>query len=309
VVAAAVLGFGFMLLILPYYHASRVYGFTRSWSEIFTMLPRIQSYLLADNSQLWSSIANFLPNFPLRWEHQLFPGLAVITLVLAGIAWRFHTDNRMLAWLHFSAALSLIIFTLNVHGFSLYLLVWMLPGMSSIRAITRIMLVVMWPLSLFIAWVVDGYILRFTQQRRWMQTAAFLIVGLLVVESVFYTHATYVKADAQSRLDKLAQQIPAIVNANPILYVEENLEDPSYATEIDAMLLSQELGWSTLNGYSGNYPPGYKSSTSCAQLPELIKNYMDFTGISSESFYLEIMKRVVPIGFKDCDPSWWEQMP
>jgi hypothetical protein len=36
---------------------------------------------------------------------------------------------------------------------------------------------------------------------------------------------------------------------------------------------------------------------------------MDFAGISSESFYLEMMKRVVPIDFKDCDPSWWEQMP
>jgi hypothetical protein len=309
VVVAAVLGFGFMFLILPYYRTSRIYGFSRSLFEVYAMLPRIQSYLLADNSQLWSSIANFLPSFQLRWEHQLFPGLAVVVLVLAGIAWRFHTDNRILAWLHFSAALTLIVLTLEVHGVSLYQLVWMFPGMSSIRAITRIMLVVMWPLSIFIAWVVDGFILRFAQQRRWMQTGAYLIVGLLVVESVFYTHATYSKADAQSRLDKLSQQIPAVVPANPVLYVAENQQDPSYATEIDAMLLSQELGWSTLNGYSGNYPQGYKSSTSCAQLPELIKNYMDFAGISSESFYLEMMKRVVPIDFKDCDPSWWEQMP
>ena len=27
----------------------------------------------------------------LRWEQQLFPGLAVVVLVLAGIAWRFQT--------------------------------------------------------------------------------------------------------------------------------------------------------------------------------------------------------------------------
>jgi hypothetical protein len=309
VVVAAVLGFGFMVLILPYYRTSRIYGFSRSLFEVYAMLPRIQSYLLADNSQLWISIANFSPNFPLRWEHQLFPGLAVVTLVLAGIAWRFHTYNRTLAWLHFTAVLTLIALTLEVHGFSLYLLIWMLPGMSSIRAITRIMLALMWPLSLFIAWVVDGFILRFSQQRRWMQTAAYLIVGLLVVESVFYNHATYAKEVAQSRLDELAKQIPAIVPPNPVLYVADNLQDPFYATEIDAMLLSQELGWSTLNGYSGNYPPGYKSSTSCKQLPVLIKNYMDFAGITSESFYLDIMKRVVPLGFEDCDPSWWVKMP
>ena len=309
VVAVALIGFGFIILILPYYRTSRIYGFSRSWSEIFTMLPRIQSYLLADNSQLWSSTASIFSNFPLRWEHQLFPGLAVSVLVLAGIAGRFQTNNRRLAWLHFFAAITLIALTLEVHGFSLYQLIWRLPGLSSVRAVTRIMLVVMWPLSLFIAWVVDGFILRFTQQLRWMQTAAYLIVGLLVAESVFYTHSTYSKADAQSRLNDLTQQIPAVVPANPVLFVAENQQEPFWAKEIDAMLLTQELGWSTMNGYSGNYPPGYTVSNSCKQVPSRIKTYMDFTGISSENFYLEIMKRVVPLGFEDCNPSWWEKMP
>jgi hypothetical protein len=309
VTALVVLGFGFVSLILPYYRTSRVLGFSRSWSEVFTMLPRIQSYLLADNSQLWSSTASIFSNFHLRWEHQLFPGLAVLILVLAGIAMRFHTKNRWLAWLHFSAALTLIALTLEVHGFSLYHLIWRLPGMSSVRAVTRIMLVVMWPLSLFIAWVVDGFILQFSQQRRWMQIAAYLVVGFLMVESVFYTHATYAKTDAQSRLDNLRQQIPMIVPANPVLFVAENRQDPFIAPEIDAMLLTQELGWSTLNGYSGNYPEGYTRSDSCKYLPKRIKNYMDFAGISSESFYLEMMKRIVPLGFTDCDPTWWEKMP
>ncbi len=309
VIALAVLSFGFAILILPYYRASRIYGFSRSWSEVFSMLPRIQSYLLADNSQLWRSSASIFSKIPLRWEHQLFPGLAVLTLVLTGIVGRFHTENRRLAWLHFGAALMLMALTLEVHGYSLYALVWRLPGMSSIRAVTRIMLVVMWPLSLFIAWVVDGFILRFTQRLRWMQAAAYLVAGLLVAESVFYTHATYGKADGQSRLIDLAQQIPAIVPANPVLFVAENPQEPFWAKEIDTMLLTQELDWSTMNGYSGNYPAGYSSSKNCSQVPARIKNYMEFAGISSESFYLESIKRVVPLGFMDCDPTWWERMP
>jgi hypothetical protein len=211
--------------------------------------------------------------------------------------------------MHFTAALVLIILTLEVRGFSLYILVYLSPGMDSLRAVTRIMLVVMWPLALFIAWVVDGLLLRLSEQQRWMQAAAYLVVGLLVVESIFYNHATYVKADAQARLDALAQQISNTFPSNPILYVAENPQDPTYATEIDAMLLSQQLGWPTLNGYSGNFPPGYMPPSSCKQLPELIKNYMAFAGITSESFYLEMMKRVVPLGFTDCDPIWWEHMP
>lgn len=306
--ATAVLGVAFVMLILPYYRATRMYGFSRSVIEVLVMVPRLNNYLLADNSQLWGFTAKIAPSIPLRWERQLFPGVAVVVLLLAGIAWRFQTHHRRLAWLHFTAAVTLIVLTMAFHGFSLYLILYLLPGMKSIRAVPRFFLVAMWPLALFIAWVIDGLILRY-QQRRWLLAVVYLVVGLLVAESVFYNHTTYVKADAQRRLDELAQQIPEIVPENPILYVAENPQDPTYATEIDAMLLSQQLGWSTLNGYSGNYPPGYDSSSSCKQLPVLIKNYMDFAGISSETYYLEMMKRVVPLGFTDCDPTWWEYMP
>lgn len=142
-----------------------------------------------------------------------------------------------------------------------------------------------------------------------MQVAVYLIAGFLVVESVFYTHATYIKADAQARLADLRRLIPATVPANPILYVANNQEEPFYEREIDAMLLSQELGWPTLNGYSGNVPPGYTQANSCKILPERIKSYMEFARISSPSFYLGIINRAVPIGFTDCDPTWWEEMP
>ncbi len=309
VATIASLGLGFVTLILPYYRVSRIYGFSRSWEEVSTMLPRLQSYLLADHSQLWKSTASIFSSLPLRHEHQLFPGLAILGLMLVGMVGRFHTENHRLAWLHFGALLVLVALTLEVHGVSLYRLVWRLPGMNSVRAVTRIMLVVMWPLSLFTAWAVDGFIQHFSHRRRWMLVAVYLIAGLLVVELVFYTHFTYSKAEAQARLDGLRQQIPAPVPEEPVLFVARNQLEPFWTREIDAMLLAQELGWPTLNGYSGNYPPGYAPADSCKQLPQRIKNYMDYAGISSPSFYLGIMKRTVPIGFEDCDPTWWEKMP
>jgi hypothetical protein len=307
-VATGTLGLAFVALLRPYYHVTQVYNFSRNLLMIWFMLPRLQSYGLADNSQLWGSLSELITKITLRWEHQLFLGLAVVVLILVGIAARFQTASRKVAWLHFFTALTLIVLTLNIRGISLYLLVWAVPGMNSIRAVPRIILAVMWPLAMFIAWVVDGF-LQQQPRRHWMQIAAYLIVGLLVAESVFYNHSTYAKADAEDRLDKLAKQIPAIVPANPILYVASNPTDPHWATEIDAMLLSQQLGWPTLNGYSGNYPPSYKSSSSCKQLPQLIKNYMDYAGITDEAYYLDMIQRVIPIGFTDCDLAWWEHMP
>jgi hypothetical protein len=310
VIVVAALCLSFLALILPYYHVRGLYGFSRSWREVSTMLPRRQSYFLADNSRIWQTKGIFLlPEQYPRWEHQLFPGGAILALMLAGIAGRFHTENRRLAWINFGAAFVLVALTLELHGFTLYRLIWQLPGLNSIRAVTRIILVLMWPLSLYTAWAADGFIQQFSQGRRWMQVAVYLIAGFLVAESVFYTHATYVKADAQARLADLRRLIPATVPANPILYVANNQEEPFYEREIDAMLLSQELGWPTLNGYSGNVPPGYTQANSCKILPERIKSYMEFARISSPSFYLGIINRAVPIGFTDCDPTWWEEMP
>jgi hypothetical protein len=170
-------------------------------------------------------------------------------------------------------------------------------------------LVVMWPLAFFSAWTIDGFLEQINQQHRWRQAAVYLLVGFLMVESIFYNHATFRKADVQDRLDDLRQLIPAEIPSNPILFVALNPKEPDWAGEIDIMLLAQELGWPTLNGYSGNNPPGYQSSESCGQLPARIKNYMDFARIEDPNYYLGMMKRVVALGFMDCDPSWWEKMP
>jgi hypothetical protein len=79
--------------------------------------------------------------------------------------------------------------------------------------------------------------------------------------------------------------------------------------EIDAMLLSQELGWSTMDGYSGNSPPGWPPANGCGLLPAEIMDYMDFAKINSPAYYLDMINRTVPIGFKDCDPNWWTLEP
>ncbi len=41
-----------------------------------------------------------------------------------------------------------------------------------------------------------------------------------------------------------------------ILYVTQSPGAEFYDADIDAMILAQDLGVATLNGYSGNLPPG-----------------------------------------------------
>jgi hypothetical protein len=311
-VILAGLGASLAALLGPYYNVTRVYGFSRSWNDVLLMLPKPQSYLIADHSSIWQAASSFIADFTARREHQLFPGGVIILIVLVGISLRVPTQHRRLAFLNLSAVAILVAVTLTINGFSLYHFLWYLPGIKSIRAVTRIELVLMWPLGVFAGYGMDTLLQR---QRHWLNVIIYLAAGLLLLESAFYNHTTTSKADAQARLSSLRSQLasavsaPAAVPADPILFVARPQWDPWYAPEIDAMLVAQDLGWPTLNGYSGNFPPGFQFADSCTRLPNQIKAYMAFTGLSDTSSYLNIIKRVVPIGFKDCNPNWWSKMP
>lgn len=314
IVIAALLA-GLAALFVPYFSVAELYGFKRSWAEAEQMLPRPRSFFIADNSQLWRFLGQGY-GVLMRGEHQLFPGAAVILLALAGVIWRFDTQQRRMAFMHLFALLILIGLVVSLRGFSLYRFLWELPGVNSVRAVTRILLVLMWPMALFAAYALDGLLSR-ARARLWAGTLpACALVGLLVVETAAFDHYMFSKAEAQQRLERLRSQIPAAVPADPILILAAPQNELPWISELDAMLLSQELGWPTLNGYSGFAPRHYQTAVDCTQLPKRILHALDFI----HSSYPQIrgnmqlsadalISRTVPLGFNDCDPAWWQQAP
>ena len=293
-----------VLSLLPYVRVTQEYDFGWSTDIIYLMLPRPRSYLLADNAFLWSRLSLNILGVPMRHEHQLFPGIAVCLLALLGVLLHKRFTSRTTVWASFAAILLLGAFTLLLRGQSLYTLVWQLPGFNAIRAVARVILVLMWPISVFITWVASELL----QKRSWVsQAVLYLVLTLLVVESGLYRHMTYDKANAQNRVAELRAKLPAETPEDPILFV--GWDGQGSSKEIDAMLLAQDLGWPTLNGYSGNLPPNYGTPNSCSRLPIRIATYMDLAGITDEAYYEGLMHRVVLIDFEDCDPSWWNAVP
>jgi hypothetical protein len=202
------LGAFLFLLLWPYYEVSKQYGFFRPWADVDVMLPQLQSFFFADQSQIWGSLSKLLGEVPFRWEHQLFPGITILSLIAIGIAGKFYSKNSRLAWLHLGACVLLITVTLNINGYSAYWLLWKIPGVNSLRAITRIQLVLMWPLAFFSAWVINEIILRAQQKAYWLYAIVFVLMSLLIVESTLFTHVSYTKANSVSRLVYLKQRIP-----------------------------------------------------------------------------------------------------
>jgi hypothetical protein len=296
------------MLLWPYYQVSKTYNFSRTWFEIERMLPVWQSYLLADRSHLWKSLSGLISKVPMRNEQQLFPGIMALILALVALFWAGNSKNYRIVLLHFASLLLLVALTVTTNGASLYQALWRLPGINSIRAVSRIILIMVWPLAILVAYGVEALMCCKARYKLFSSLLAFVFVGLLIAEPAGFDFTFYDKAASQLRIAELRKQIPTGVSSQPILFVANTPPDQVWATEIDGMLLAQTMGWPTYNGYSGNSPYGF-GRADCASLPNRIMAYMDFKMIDSHSFYLEMLDRTVTLGFDDCDRTEWATMP
>jgi hypothetical protein len=158
VVAGILLATSLVLLAavgIPYLGVQRIYLFTRSWDQVARMLPRPGSYLLTASSRLWPDLSARLP-YPLVWEHRLFPGLSAMIPLGWFLVSRPARTRQPLAAVILAAVAILFILTIDFDGHSLYRqLVYPIPGFSAIRAVTRIILVMMLPVAALFGMLID----------------------------------------------------------------------------------------------------------------------------------------------------------
>lgn len=254
-VAAAIMllvaALAFAWLMLPYIRFAALYGFGRSPGQIEAMLPRPQSYFLADQSIFWRPLSVHVgEGTPARWEHQLFFGLGALGLALVGLV---RSPSRM-RWTALASTAILVALTLDINGYSVYLLLVSLPGIDSIRAVTRISLVMVLPISLLCAMAIDSV----HGAARPMRLLTIVLLAVMVGESAAVVVPRARMADARARIAWLKASLPAVIPQGAWLYNPLRPGAPVLETEIDGMILAQETGYPTLNGYSGNIPPGYQ---------------------------------------------------
>jgi hypothetical protein len=155
---------------------------------------------------------------------------------------------------------------LLIFGISLYWLGWspwrlihrFVPGASAIRAMTRIALLLLIPLSLGLVATLE----RFKTRHGLVLLCTLLIIAEQVQSPPFYDKL----ADRQ-RVAALAAQVPR--DATAFFYA--HFPGPSYLSKetywIDAMWAQMLTGVPTVNGYSGWAPIGYEKFAPEAKSP------------------------------------------
>lgn len=283
-------------LFYPYLHYSKLYGFRRTRAEIGTMLPRVWSYFIADYSRLWRGFSLRFVDVPMRQEQQMFFGLGAILLAIIG---GVRSTSR---WVRSTvvALLLLVLITLSVHKYSFYLLLTHLPVANAVRAVSRIGLVMLFPLGVLAGSGYDWLCDSSGQKNTWLKPCVCLtLTTLMLVEYSAVITGRVSIVDWRSHLVALQQEVPADLPKNAIVFVPLREDSPPFMTELDGMSLAQSLDRDALNGYSGNLPSGFyvPGASSCDQATARIAGYVNFAK-KDMSEADSLMRRVFIVGDK-----------
>ena len=307
-----------ILLLEKYQQVASLYGFKKNVVEVKHMLPRLESYLIADNSILSSFVGSWFNQIPLyRNEHQLFIGIGVALLFLIGccIPWfnyfgtnrPYAKEQNAIGTLAFFSLLILFLLTLQYGSgggqlSSPYEYLFSIPGILSIRAVTRLILVQGLPVAILVALACETVISRLNKNNYfWRGTWIAIVAALLSLEVIFFNHVKTPNAIWIERLNRLSVLLPKPVPAGSILFVDNSGKETWYFAEVDAMVLAQDLGIPTINGYSGNFPPGHdhQSPNSCIPYMARVQDYGKFHHLPEASVN-ELMTRVIQIPPSSC---------
>lgn len=280
------------VMFLPYLHFARLYGFGRLPMEIASLLPRPGSYLLADLSMLWGALSQSIGSVPMRHEQQLFIGAGGCVLAAIGF---LHGEGR---WRRTAAAALFLLFalTLDVRGLSVYRMLESLPLANAIRGVSRIILVMLFPLALLAGAGIDWLVDRNTHRHLVRRAAAVLLTLLMIIECVARYAPNVALQDLRARRSAILLAVPDSLSSDAIVFVPRQTGEPAYMTELDGMDLAQRLGRNTINGYSGNSPPGFGlNKAPCDDLIDRLVDYVEFVG-GDVAQLASLAKKVVTIG-------------
>lgn len=255
--------FGAALALLGFYgFVSWLYGFGRSWPEILTMVPRPWSYLLLDSLPYWSHISAALPSITMRGEQQLFLGIPVTLLFLVATGYviiRPGSASPALRLFIYSSLVLALVMT-KIGPLTLYWVVAQLPGFEALRAVSRFQLVGAFPIVA--ACVL--FIQQVTFLDRWRPVLVGLLALWLVGDVNMIGKSTFSSQESRARIDAVVAQAGHASSLDgSVLAFRGDPAVPPYINQIDAMFAAARLGIPTLNGYSGNFVPGYEYVASC----------------------------------------------
>jgi hypothetical protein len=269
---ASVVGIAILMLplFLPYIQTTHQVG-TRPYIDSLNSLPRLRSYFFTSPASVtWSFLYPYTAfKFINWWNHLLFPGIipwiGVLLSPLIYFKLKKQTDKAKLILLLLVAFWLSFIFCINYKGYSLYKVIYLLPGFSSMRSVDRIMNIQI----LFFIFLTALTLNYFFNKLRHKVIFAVALLTLIIVDNYFIPepHRSISKHEIQEMASYyrkiISEQHNSQYKAVAVFPVEMDLTKKEYRNftavtqTISIMLACQELNLKCVNGYSGFNPGSF----------------------------------------------------
>jgi hypothetical protein len=297
-----------------YRHVSQLYGFERSFGEVTIFLPRLWSYFLTDFAPYQTIVPALAKiQFAGMHEHRMFVGVGGFALFLVGVVAlardRSLASNKDVARALLAALLVLVLVTISVRGYTIYKYLYMVPGFNSIRGISRIGLVMAFPISLVGA---AGLIYLLQAKRMVVRFAALVLVGMFFLEVAVAPRDTFDQQADAARVNALAAAARSAAGTveRPILHLVGDPNAETWLPYIDAIMVAQRLGWPTAEGYTGFSLMDPYRTPGCAAALNLYVQFLDWSVKNGRSVDIaapdllpeQLLKRTVTTGARKCPP-------
>lgn len=270
--ACLAFGIGLVPFLVTYLPVAKIVG-ARTYSDALSYAPRWNDLVnVTTGNLLWGHLFhlwNGPPSTSYEESYALTPVLMVSVVVggavlVAQVLRRRRTLNGAT---RFTLALCLtsivlLILPVDTRSGSLWLLVWHLPGADAIRAVDRLQALNDLVASLALVGLATQLQRRLpissnSRVGRGLRAAGLGLLLVIAAEQIHDTSGNQLRRSAE--LAALSH-IPKPPNRCVSFYVSDSVPNtvPYYAFQTEAMLISQRTGLPTLNGWSGNNPPGWE---------------------------------------------------
>jgi hypothetical protein len=253
-------------LMIPYMSRAAEIGVSTYGTARIT-IPRIESFFFSQPGSLfWDFLANTNVKYPAYWDYQIFVGgVAMLCIFIFGIfilikiikkdSFEKLPANGYLSIICITGLIISILF-IRFGYFSLYAIIYIMPGFGSMRCITRVINVELIFFAFATAFVFN---LVLKKQNMFSILIFILAAGLFIADNYYKEGSSYrtKKRVTQNRVNLLIEKMKNLPKGSVVSYEPEKVTDSSYIFHIDAMLAAQSLGLKTVNGYSGGVPKSY----------------------------------------------------
>lgn len=251
-------------LMLPYMDR-KIEPTMEYYRQISGSIPTLLSHFYSQQgSLLWDSLSQVGKNLPASWDHQLYTGafatvcllVAFFVAVVVFAKSRFRIVKLSSLNILLLAGLAMLLLYLRFGNISAYILVYHLPGFSSMRSVTRIINVELIFFALAIAFV---YVELLSNKFKSQAILFIVCFGLIISDNYFYADKSYktLVSVAEQRTQPLSVAFASIPKNSIVSYEPDTLTDAPHLYQIDAMMASQAFVVKVINAYTATCPGDY----------------------------------------------------